>query len=63
MYDVMVESLKNSTPDYRPRSSVSNDVGEIVSVAISETLSGEKEPKAALDEANTKLQEVLNKLK
>ena len=63
MYDVMIKALENSTPDYRPRSSVSNDVGEIVSVAISETLSGEKEPEAALNDANAKLQEVLNKIK
>lgn len=63
MYDVMVESLKRSTPDYRPRSAVSNEVGEIVSVAISEALSGEKTPEKALNDANAELQTALEKLK
>lgn len=63
LYDVMVESLERSTADYRPRSSVSNEVGEAVSVAISESLSGQKTPAEALETANASVQKSIDKLK
>lgn len=63
LYDVMVESLERATVDYRPCSAVSNEVGEAVSVAISEALSGEKTPADALATANEAVQKSINKLK
>lgn len=63
LYDVMIESLARSTADYRPRSAVSNEVGEAVSVAISASLSGEMEPAEALAVANASVQKSIDKLK
>ena len=44
--------LEIAHPDYRPRDAQAQEIGDVVSKAISEAVSGQVSPAAALREAN-----------
>lgn len=56
---VMKESLAIANPDYRPRIPQETEVGDAVSVAISEAISGNKTPEQALKDANRKVDQIM----
>lgn len=63
LVETVNKSLNLADPDYRPRNSVSSQVGEIVSVAISAALSGQATPAQALKTANEDATSVVKKAK
>ncbi len=50
--EALMASLEIADPDYRPRNAQAQEIGDIVSKAISEAVSGQVSPAAALREAN-----------
>lgn len=63
LLQTMQDSLKLAEPEYRPRNSVSSEIGDIVGVAISAALSGQSTPAQALNTANDSATSVLKKAK
>ena len=60
LYDCMESSLKLADPDFRPRIPEESEVGEVVSIAVSDVLSGTAEVDKALENCNTQVQQILD---
>lgn len=60
LYDCMEASLQLADPDFRPRIPEESEVGEVVSIAVSDVLSGTSEVDAALENCDTQVQQILD---
>lgn len=59
--EAMQASLDMADPDYRPRNALAQEVGDIVSVAVSQAVAGQAAPADALREANRAIADVVAK--
>lgn len=60
LYDCMEASLSLADPDFRPRIPEESEVGEMVSIAVSDSLSGTAAVEEALETCNTQVQQILD---
>lgn len=60
LYDCMEASLSLADPDFRPRIPEESEVGEMVSIAVSDSLSGTATVEEALATCNTQVQQILD---
>lgn len=60
LYDCMEASLALANPDFRPRIPEESEVGELVSIAVSDVLSGTSDVDRALSTCNEAVQQVLD---
>ncbi len=60
LYNRMEASLQLADPDFRPRIPEESGVGEVVSIAVSDVLSGTAEVDAALENCNKQVQQILD---
>lgn len=60
LYDCMETSLALADPDFRPRIPEESEIGELVSIAVSDVLSGTSGVDEALETCNTAVQQVLD---
>ena len=61
LIDVMKAALAKADPDYRPRAPEENEVGTIVSEAISDAIAGNKSCDQAMKDANDSIDAVMKK--
>ena len=60
LLEVMTDSMAHDTdPDWRPRVPQWPAVGETMSVALQQALSGQQTPKAALDGAQRRIEQIM----
>lgn len=60
LYDCMTESLKLADPDFRPRIPEESEVGEVISIAVSDALAGTASVEDALNNCNVQVQQILD---